>query len=99
MQNTISNLPVPINEPVFSYAPGTPERDKLQDELKRLAAETVDIPIIIGGKEIRTGDTRPCIQPHDHSKILGHYHNAGVKEVEMAIEACMAAKKEWDNMP
>lgn len=99
MQNTISNLPVPINEPVLSYTEGSNERNQLQDELNRLASDTLDIPIIIGGQEIRTGNTKPCIQPHDHSKVLGHYHNAGKKEVEMAIESCMAAKKEWENMP
>ena len=99
MQNTVSNLPKPINEPIFSYAPGTPERDLLKKELDRMANETIDIPLIIGGKEVRTGNTATCVEPHNHQNVLATYHKAGEKEVQMAIESAQAAKAEWEALP
>jgi 1-pyrroline-5-carboxylate dehydrogenase len=99
MQNTNSNIPKPLNEPVYSYAPQSPERTVLKDTLKQLESEQVDIPLIIAGKEVRTGNLGPCIQPHDHQKTLGHYHKAGEKEIQMAIEASQEAKPEWENLP
>ena len=99
MQNTVSNLPKPINEPISSYAPGSPERVLLNKELERMAAETIDIPLIIGGKEVRTGNTATCVEPHNHKNVLATYHKAGDKEVQMAIEASQAAKAQWEAMP
>jgi len=99
MQNTVSNLPKPINEPIFNYAPGSKERQLLQDEVKRLESRQIEIPIIIGGKEIKTGNMGECVQPHDHKKVLATYHKAGDKEVKLAIEASQAAKAEWENLP
>ena len=99
MQNTVSNIPKPINEPIFSYAPGTPEREKLQAELKRLGSQKIEIPLIIGGKEIKSGKTGTCIEPHNHKHVLATYQKAGEKEVNMAVEAAMEAKKEWEAMP
>jgi 1-pyrroline-5-carboxylate dehydrogenase len=99
MQNTVSNIPKPINEPVFSYAPGTPERDKLQAEIARLESMEIEIPLIIGGKEVKTGNLGKCIQPHKHQHVLATYHKAGAQEVNMAVEAAMAAKKDWENLP
>ena len=96
MQNTVGNFPEPVNEPIFGYGPGTKERDLLVGELERLEKEKVAIPLIIGGKEVLTGDTGQCIQPHAHGKVLGSYHKAGAKEVEMAIEASQKAKPEWE---
>jgi 1-pyrroline-5-carboxylate dehydrogenase len=66
MQNTVSNLPKPINEPIFSYAPGSKERQLLQNEIERLESQQIEIPLIIGGKEIKTGNMGECVQPHDH---------------------------------
>ncbi|MCK5001327.1 MAG: L-glutamate gamma-semialdehyde dehydrogenase [Anaerohalosphaera sp.] len=99
MQNTVSNLPKPINEPIFSYAPGTPERELLKKELDRMGSEQIEIPLIIGGKEVRTGNTGTCVEPHNHKHVLATYHKAGEKEVKMAIEASQAAKAEWENLP
>jgi len=90
---------MPPNEPIYSYAPDTPERELLNKEIQRLGSQQVEIPLIIGGKEIKTGNTGTCVQPHDHQKVLGTYHKAGEKEVNMAIEASQAAKKDWENLP
>lgn len=99
MQNTIINIPVPQNEPVLSYAPGTPERAALQAELKRLESVQTEIPVVIGGREVRTGKTGACIQPHNHKHVLGTYHKAGAKEVALAVEAARQAKPAWEAMP
>ncbi|MBN1126678.1 MAG: L-glutamate gamma-semialdehyde dehydrogenase [Sedimentisphaerales bacterium] len=99
MQNTTGNLPKPKNELVLSYCPDSKETEAIKSELYKLAAESIEIPILIGGKEIRTGDKGTCIQPHDHKHILATYHKAGPKEVQMAITASQKAKKEWQNLP
>src|SRR5471032_1734448 len=90
-------VPVPVNEPIKSYAPGSPERASLKARLKTMAAETVDMPLIIGGKEIRTGDTASSVMPHDHQHVLGTYHKATEKHVLQAIEAAAAARAEWSS--
>ena len=88
-------VPAPVNEPIKSYAPGSPERASLKARLKTMAAETVDMPLIIGGKEIRTGDTSPSVMPHDHQHVLGSYHKATAQHVADAIAAAEAARAEW----
>jgi 1-pyrroline-5-carboxylate dehydrogenase len=88
-------VPPPVNESFKSYAPGTPERASLKARLKSMAAETADMPLIIGGKEIRTGDTVPSVMPHDHKHVLGTYHKATEAHVQQAIEAAAAARAEW----
>jgi len=88
-------VPPPVNEPIRSYAPGSPERASLKARLKSMAAETVDIPLIIGGKEIRTGDTATSVMPHDHAHVLGTYHKATEQHVVQAIEAAACARAEW----
>jgi 1-pyrroline-5-carboxylate dehydrogenase len=98
MANAIFNIPLPENEPVKSYAPGTPERAALKLKLTQMQNEVVDIPIIISGKEIRTGDTANCVMPHNHKHVLAKYHKAGTKEVEMAISSAMEAHKVWSRM-
>ena len=90
-------VPVPVNEPIKSYAPGSPERASLKARLKTMAAETVDMPLFIGGKEIRTGDTASSVMPHDHQHVLGTYHKATEKDVVKAIEAAAAARAEWSS--
>ncbi len=99
MLNSVSNLPKPINEPGFNYAPGTPARTALQEALAKLEGLEIEIPLIIGGKEIRTGNLDRCIQPHAHAKVLARFHKAGPKEVQMAIDAAVRAKNEWENLP
>lgn len=95
MNNAIFQFDYPENEPVKSYSPGTRERKALSEELDRLTAEITDIPLIIGGKEIRTGDTDVVVMPHNHQHKLAVYHKAGEKEVKMAIDAAMKAHREW----
>jgi len=95
LNNAILKVPTPANEPINSYAPGTPERDLLKVAIADIAAKKVEIPLIIGGKEVRTGKMGKVVMPHDHQHVLGEYHIAGEKEINMAIEAAMAAKTDW----
>ncbi|MGD8426865.1 MAG: L-glutamate gamma-semialdehyde dehydrogenase [Balneolaceae bacterium] len=99
MANAIFEIREPSNEPVNSYAPGTPEREKLKQELKRLKSQEVEIPAIIGGKEVKTGRTADVTIPHNYSHKLGTVHLCGEKEVEMAIESALEAQKKWSKMP
>ncbi len=99
MNNGIFHIPHPVNEPVLGYAPGSPERTALKKEIEHLRATQFDIPLIIGGKEVRTGKTAPIRRPDAHREVLGVYHLAGEAEVRMAIEAAMAAKAEWATLP
>ena len=92
MNNAIFNFPLPANEPVKTYLPGSPERIALDAELKRQSSEVIDIPLIIGGKEIRTGNVGTVVMPHNHKHILATYHKAGEKEVQMAVDAAMGSK-------
>lgn len=98
LNNAILKVPTPFNEPIYSYAPGSVERDRLKAAIADISAKQVEIPLIIGGKEIRTGKLGPIVMPHDHQHILGHYHQAGEKEIKMAIDAAMAAKEGWANL-
>lgn len=99
MNNAILNFPCPANEPVKSYLEGSPERIALDKELERQWNTVVDIPVIIGGKEIRTGNVGKVVCPHDHGHTLATFHKVGEKEVEMAIEAAMEAHKVWSATP
>jgi 1-pyrroline-5-carboxylate dehydrogenase len=97
MNNSIFTYARPQNEPVLNYYPGSKERKALMLEIEKMRNETMEIPLIIGGKEIRTGDMGTVVMPHNHSHILAHYHKAGEKEVKMAIKAAMQAHKEWES--
>lgn len=99
MSNSIPAVPMPINEPVFAYAPGTTERETLKARLKSIRAEQIDIPVIVGGEEIFTEDEKAVTAPHRHSLRLGTAHMAGSVEVERAIHAAMDARAEWAEMP
>ena len=99
MNNSIISFPLPANEPVKAYLAGSPERVALEKELERQSKLVVEIPIIIGGKEIRTGDMGEVTCPHDHKHVIARYHKVGKKEVEMAVEAAMKAWKEWSRTP
>ncbi len=85
----------PANEPIFPYTEGTPERIALEKEIERQSSIEVEIPLIIGGKEIRTGKTGKVTMPHNHGHVLATYHMAGEKEVQMAIDAANQAHKQW----
>jgi 1-pyrroline-5-carboxylate dehydrogenase len=99
MSNAIFKVPAPINEPIKLYNPGSAERESLKDKLSELKSRQIEVPLIIGGEEVKTGNTEKMVIPHNHSHVLGTYHKAGKKEVEMAIEAALEAKKEWAEMP
>jgi len=89
--------PRPENDPNLSYAPGTTARAELKARLKCMAAETVDIPIIIGGREIRTGTTEKVVMPHKHGHVLGNFHKATPEHIRQAADAAMKARKEWSS--
>lgn len=93
------NLPQPINEPIYQYTPGSPERAALKAELNRQLSTRVEIPIIIGGREIRTGKTVNIVCPHDHQHILGCYHVADSALAVQAVESALAAKAQWEALP
>jgi 1-pyrroline-5-carboxylate dehydrogenase len=99
MNHTIFSIKEPVNEPVLSYTPGSPEKQLLKKELERQAGTQVEVPVIIGGKEYFTGDTGDLIMPHDHGHKLGTWHKAGEKLIALAIETALKAKKEWETMP
>src|SRR5438552_377382 len=88
-------IPLPVNEPVRSYAPGTAERKALKQKLAAMSAEKIEIPLIIGGKEVRTDDTATQVMPHRHGHVLATWHKAGAREVEQAIKASNEARREW----
>ncbi len=98
MINALVKIPTPFNEPVLSYAPGTPERKALKDQLAKMLSQQVEIPLLIGGKEVKSGDVGECRCPHDHGHILAKYHKAGAAEVEMAVEAAQTAWRDWSEM-
>jgi 1-pyrroline-5-carboxylate dehydrogenase len=91
--------PTPINEPVKSYVPGSPERTELQRRLDAMRHETIEIPCVIGGREVRTGRTELSVEPHEHGHVLAKYHKAGPKELEQAIAAAGEAWKSWSELP
>ena len=99
MSNAYFKTPQPVNEPIKSYKTGSPEREDLKKKLAELKSRQIEVPLIIGGNEVKTGNTEEMRIPHNHSHVLGVYHKAGKKEVEMAIEAALEARKEWAEMP
>lgn len=90
-------VPTPVNEPVKSYAPGSPERAALKERLGTMANEKIEIPLVIGGKEIRTGDLVDSVMPHNHRHVLGQWHRASEASVDDAIRAAQTAAKDWAN--
>ncbi len=99
MANGIARIPVPANEPLRSYAPGSADKQSLKLRLDQMLAEQVEIPLIIGGEEVRSGKTGRAVCPHEHGHVLGTYHQAGADEVAQAIAASQAAWLEWSEMP
>ncbi|HEX6909259.1 MAG TPA: aldehyde dehydrogenase family protein, partial [Longimicrobium sp.] len=97
--NSIPNVPAPVNEPVLSYAPGSPERAALKETYARMAGEEIEIPLVIGGREVRTGNMETSVMPHDHGHVLARYHKAGAAEVRQAIDASLKAQQEWSRWP
>ena len=94
-----SRIPVPVNEPNLTYLPGSPERAALKARLASMAAERIDIPLIIGGCEIRTGQVGQAVMPHDHRHVLADWHKGALQHVEQAIAAAAKAHREWSSWP
>jgi len=99
MSNGMFKNPETKNEPAFEFRPGSPEVELLKAKLAELQSQEIEIPLIIGGKEVRTGNTAEIRVPHNTKKLLGVYHKAGEKEVNMAIEAALKARKQWAELP
>ncbi len=99
MSNAFFHVPAARNEPVKSYAPGSAERAELQQMIRQMKAETVDVPMFIGGQEVRTGKTQRLSPPHDHKHTLGHFHEGNAGHVAQAIDAALAARTAWAAMP
>lgn len=98
MPKGIFSIPPIDNEPIKSYAPGTPERESLQAAYDKMWNEQLDIPMFINGKEVRTGNTQRVMPPHDHQHNVGHYHLGTAEHVNEAIETALEARKEWASM-
>lgn len=99
MANGFFTVPAPKNEPVKSYAPGSPERAEVEAKLKAMRAEVADIPMYIGGQEVRTDTQKDCRPPHDHQHLLARYHYGDKGHVEQAVTAALNAKAYWENLP
>ncbi len=99
MSNGIFSVPVPRNEPVLAYTPGSQERKTLRAQLDRMAGEVIEITPRIGGRRVTTGRTADAVMPHDHRHVLAVWHKAGASEVQLAIDAAGAAHREWSRLP
>jgi 1-pyrroline-5-carboxylate dehydrogenase len=97
MSNGTFYLPMPVNEPVLSYAPGSPERKRLKEVLTELKKEKVDVPMYIGAEEVRTGKKAAMYPPHEIKHTLGYFHEGEEKHIKMAIDAAMKAKESWES--
>ncbi len=99
MNDTIFSFPLPDSEPALAYEPGSAARDELKAELERQAAEVVEIPLVIGGEEIRTGNLAEVTMPCDHGHVLARVHLAGEREVARAVDAALEARRGWAATP
>ena len=100
MSNAIFRVPIAVNEPIKGYAPGSAERKSLLNKYQEMYNQAaIDVPMYIGGKEIRTTNKKPMTSPHDHQKVLGHYNVGDATHVQDAIDAALAAKDAWANLP
>ena len=89
------NIPKPENEPVKNYAPNSPEKKSLKTKISKLKSTQIEIPVIIGGEEVKTGNTSTCVVPHDHQHVLGTFHKAGEEEIQLAIDSALNVWKTW----
>jgi 1-pyrroline-5-carboxylate dehydrogenase len=97
--NGVFRVPQPTNEPIRAYAPGSPERRSLKAKLAEMRAREIEIPLVIGGEDVRTGKLGTCIVPHNHKHVLARYHKAGKAQVERAVTAAREARSSWSRMP
>jgi 1-pyrroline-5-carboxylate dehydrogenase len=99
MANAFFQIPPATNEPVLSYAPGSPERAAVKAKIKELKSQVRDIPMYIGGKEVKTNDTKDIHPPYELATKIGQYHKGNSEHVKQAIDAALAAKENWENTP
>lgn len=99
MSTGFYKVPTPTNEPVYDYAPGTPEREALQATLKAMKEQPVEVPLYIGSEQITTGNKKRLSSPHNHQFTLGHYHEGDASHVQQAIDSALNVKESWENMP
>jgi 1-pyrroline-5-carboxylate dehydrogenase len=99
MSTGFYQVPTPANEPVYDYAPGTPEKKALKATLKEMKVAQVEVPLYIGSEEVKTGKLRRLAPPHNHQHTLGHYHVGDRSHVEQAIDSALNVKESWENMP
>jgi len=99
MVGTKFEIPRPENEPTLSYLPESKERAELKAKLKEMHSEQIEIPLVIAGEEVRTGDTKKVVMPHKHDHVLGEFHNARKEEVHQAIDAALDASESWAETP
>ncbi len=92
-------VPIAVNEPIFEYAPGSPEREEVSNTYKAMYNSTVDVPLYINGENVTTGNTATMSPPHDHQHVLGTYHTAEKTHIETAIETALEARKTWSQIP
>ena len=99
MINARINAPIPVNEPILAYAPGSSERAELKAQLQVCAGAQIEIPLVIGGREVRTGDTAQAVMPHNHQQVLATFHKGNAETVEQAVAAAEAARPGWAALP
>jgi len=97
--NGVFRVPQPTNEPIRAYDPGSQEKRSIKAKLAEMRAREIEIPLIIGGEEVRTGRLGSCVIPHEHGHVLAKYHKAGKAEVERAIAAARKAHAAWSSLP
>jgi 1-pyrroline-5-carboxylate dehydrogenase len=93
------DVPIAINEPILSYAPGTPEREEVLKTYKEMYNSTIEVPLYINGREVKTGNTVTIHPPHDHKHVLGTYHQATEQNIQQAIDTALEARKKWAALP
>ncbi|WP_146898164.1 L-glutamate gamma-semialdehyde dehydrogenase [Adhaeribacter aerolatus] len=99
MMSGFFKVPTPVNEPVKTYVPGSPERIELQNTLRAFKSQQADIPMYIGDQEVRTENKKPLSPPHEHRHVLGYFHEGDAGHVRQAIAAALAARQRWASMP
>src|SRR5438105_2500661 len=97
--HAIFRPPPPINEPIHEYMPGSPERERLQRRLEQMRNERIEIPLVIGGRDVTTGDLKPAVMPHAKDHVLADVHQGGAEQVQQAIDAAAQAWQDWSRWP
>src|SRR5579875_3302071 len=97
--HAIFRPPAARNEPIHDFAPGSPERARLQERLEQMRGERIDVPLVIGGKDVRTGETKPATMPHAREHVLADVHQGGPEQVAQAVDAAATAWEDWSRWP